>query len=110
MRRQPSIWDSGLPEPLAAYPEVEGAGSSLSRRTPSLLGLAPGEACLANRVAPVPVGSYPTFSPLPPGGGFVSVALSFRCRNRVLPGALPYGARTFLPTEGAAARPALPLP
>ncbi len=34
-------------------------------RPPSLLGLAPNGACLARHVTMAPVGSYPTFSPLP---------------------------------------------
>ena len=50
-------------------------------RRPPLFDLAPGGVCPANPVARLAVGSYPTFSPLPPAlcskkGGIVSVALS----------------------------------
>lgn len=64
--RRPSISNPGRPGPPAADPEVWGSGQlPVPFGTPSLFGLAPGEVCLATAVARSPVGSYPTFSPLP---------------------------------------------
>ena len=66
------------------------------RRALPLLGLAPDGGCLAAALLRSPVVSYTTFSPLPPQGRSVSVALSGSCLPRALPGILPYGVRTFL--------------
>jgi hypothetical protein len=65
-----------------------------------LLGLAPAGVYHAARVTTHAVGSYPTFSPLPPfEGGLFSVALSIAavagCVQK-LSGGVPHGARTFL--------------
>ena len=65
-----------------------------------MLGLAPAGVYRAAHVAMCAVGSYPTFSPLPPfEGGLFSVALSIATvsdRVQELPGSLSHGARTFL--------------
>jgi len=58
-------------------------------RTPArpLFGIAPGGACHAGAVASPPVGSYPTFSPLPPT--WSGVSLRYRRWRSVLCGAFP---------------------
>ncbi len=103
-RRWLFIWGEGYPSPQAAYPGALGGAPvkrplwPCSRRGLPCHSLLPGSA----------VGSYPTFSPLPApeaehlalplaAGGLFSVALSRGYPLRVLPGALPCGARTFLP-------------
>ena len=82
--------------------------SSRGEQPNPLLGFAPGEVCRTSGVAAGVVGSYPTVSPLPNGpphrGAAVrrSVLCGTVCRPRrgadarALPGALLYGARTFL--------------
>src|SRR5438309_2067391 len=63
-----------------------------------LFGLAPTGGCRAASVAERAVGSYPTVSPLP--FGYRAVCSLWPCPSpcgaQVLPGSLPYGARTFL--------------
>ena len=113
-----------------------GAGHTPAGACPPspLLGLAPGGGCLdARRLPGEPVGSYPTFSPLPAparsallavmpwaltthkrAGRWrsVSVALARGYPRPGFPGAVPCGVRTFLPsgsTEGATTRPTRPV-
>ncbi len=64
-----------------------------------LLGIAPKRVYPATFLADRAVGSYPTISPLPLGGGIFSVALSVarpKPNARELPGLLSCGVRTFL--------------
>ncbi|BDZ73220.1 hypothetical protein GCM10025856_09390 [Methylophaga marina] len=62
-----------------------------------LFGLAPGGVYHATSVTRSAVRSYRTLSPLPNCfGGILSVALAVGSRPQVLPGTLPFGARTFL--------------
>jgi len=79
----------------------------------SLCGLAPDGVCRAVPVTGHAVGSYPTLSPLPRrrcviSGGAVCFLLRFPRGHphRALPGVLPCGARTFLPSRQGA-RPAI---
>src|SRR5574341_2525230 len=62
-----------------------------------LFGLAPTGGYRATSVTGRAVGSYPTFSPLP---GNRAVCFLWPCPSprgaQVLPGSLPFGARTFL--------------
>ena len=102
---RPSPTDScSLPASRAPLEATPWVGTHL------LLGFAPGEVYRAVAVASGAVGSYPTFSPSPATrgeppvtGSLFSVALSVRATGmragnaaRELPGAMPYGARTFL--------------
>jgi len=73
-----------------------------------LLGLAPGEVYRAVAVARDAVGPYPTVSPLPdPANRPSAVCSLWHCLSaraaQALPGALPCGARTFLPMPRHAA-------
>ena len=82
--RAASIIPLGRPLPDASCSLPGGSGGPPSRafrRIASLRGLAPGVVYRAAPVTGRAVGSYPTFSPLPPGafargGGLFSVALS----------------------------------
>ena len=65
-------------QPLAANPGLCGPSTHAASDTRPLFGIAPGGACHAVCVATSAVGSYPTFSPLPP----------YR-RQSVLCGAIP---------------------
>jgi len=82
--RWPFIWPACHQTGLAAYPDLLGRSGPVpgkpGRR--SLFGIAPGGACRAETVAGPAVGSYPTVSPLPTGGGSVR-------RRSVFCGALP---------------------
>ena len=79
-----------------------------------LFGLAPGGVYPAADVATGAVRSYRTISPLPPGlpgrAGSAGSAVSFLWHfpwaraPQALPGTLPCGARTFLPSRGRAER------
>ena len=80
-----------------------------------LFGLAPCGVLPATRVATGAVRSYRTFSPLLARGCPRTSAVYFLCHfpsgcpDRALPGALPFGVRTFLPPSrpsGASARQA----
>src|SRR5450432_4150025 len=67
----------------------------------SLFGLAPGGVCRAVNVAIRAVRSYRTISPLPAPlarhlGGIFLLHFPWARAPQVLPGTLPYGARTFL--------------
>jgi hypothetical protein len=68
-----------------------------------LFGLAPGGVCRAMPVTRHAVRSYRTLSPLPAAGGPAASAVCFLLHfpwtraPQALPGALPSGARTFLP-------------
>jgi len=71
---------------------------STGRTIELLFGLTPSGVYRATIVTNRAVRSYRTFSPLPFTGGLFSVALSVGLNTpQALPGALPYGARTFLP-------------
>jgi len=75
-----------------------------------LLNFAPDEACIADPVTRITVGSYPTFSPLPAGRRFISVALAVKkkgytenCIYLFLPGNYP----ASFPKEPGLSSPAL---
>ena len=73
-------------------------GDRWTGRPASLFGLAPCGVLPATRVATGAVRSYRTFSPLPQLPKAVCFLCHFPsgCPDRVLPGALPCGVRTFL--------------
>ena len=91
---------SGLPGSLGRA--VRWTPCNQSARA-SLFGLAPCGVLPATRVATSAVRSYRTFSPLPGRPCDLPSAVCFLCHfpsscpDRVLPGALPCGVRTFLP-------------
>jgi hypothetical protein len=81
----------------------------------SLFGLAPCGVLPATRVTTSAVRSYRTFSPLPTfAPSVLRWAVYFLCHypsghpDRALPGALPYGVRTFLPPPPSGLRWASP--
>ena len=92
----------GRPLPNASCGLPWGSGGQPS--SAPIRGLAPGGVCRATTVAGCAVGSYPAVSPLLEAH-WVARAVYFlwhfpRGRpHRVLPGTLPCGARTFLPTR-----------
>jgi hypothetical protein len=75
-----------------------------------MLGLAPTGGYRAASVTGCAVGSYPTFSPLPPGSDQEAVRFLWPdpspCGAQALPGSLPVGARTFLGVSPATIRSA----
>ncbi len=106
---------ASLRKPALHGPERD--GPSRARRihgcdgTPCLFGLAPCGVYHAVGVTPNAVGSYPTFSPLPP---FARRRFVFCCTgrpdalkhpSRTLSGTLPCGVRTFLPLRTGLRQP-----
>ena len=90
---------------LATYPKVGRTEPARVRspdskepgpRTPFLFGLAPCGVCPARCIAAAAVRSYRTFSPLPMQAVYFLWHFPEAHAFQVLPGALPYGARTFL--------------
>ena len=84
---RPFVWDVRYRTPRATNPgDWSGKDRNSCEPTPPLFGFAPGGVCRAVPVAGSAVGSYPTFSPLPPThrrrfvlcGTFPEVALAGR--------------------------------
>ncbi len=99
---------TGRPLTLARRRALAGASAGGDA---SLFGFAPCRVLPATRLTASAVRSYRTFSPLPLDSAFRPRlgAVYFLCHypssypDRALPGALPYGVRTFLPPSSALA-------
>jgi len=91
-----------LKQPTREHARVVRRGSA-SRPLVPLFGLAPSGVCRAVPVTRPAVRSYRTVSPLPAVTGVTASAVysllhfPWALAPQALPGALPYGARTFLP-------------
>jgi len=94
----------GWPSPAtsSSLPAASLSGWSVRTAPRRLFGLAPTGGCRAAAVTSDAVGSYPTFSPLPPTALRPAGAVRFLwpcpspCGAQALPGSLSSGARTFL--------------